>query len=264
MSTDVLDRQFRCLPPGMGGTFEYSNEVRPIGIQKCETSLGVTFRIDSVRVFCANLQFNGSGECKALSKEKGEILRRQVFENLKNLSKNETWEMNNGKFGRDALAVCQKIACEDGKDQTVRYPAWFMLQGLNDFFMDSATELKNVMEKLHKCYPEVADEICVPAEIRTRFHDVWWEIGRDIQVLFELFSNVKLAGNIAGFVVDGNYSPNNLFYLDTNGRAAHVAGYDTGERARHKYVAKKLTDGNAALPKHGTKGSGPKEERWSF
>ena len=91
-----------------------------IGIQKCEDSLGITFRIDSVRVFCANLQINDKGEIKPISEDEGTPLRREIYDRLTNLAQTEEWELNNAKFGHDALLVCHKILFEDTSGRVIK------------------------------------------------------------------------------------------------------------------------------------------------
>lgn len=267
MSTSKSNKEFRCPTVGAGGTFRYNDPIKPFGVTPCKTSLGVTFQIDTKRVFCANLAFDG--KWAPLSEKDGSKLRSNVLEKLKAISKEERWVINNGVFGHDILYACQYIATQ-AKDELQKYPAWYMLKGLADFFDECSMKVKAEMTGLleKKVVGQGKDFMTLEEEYQDRFHKAYFEMAREVQILYGRFMNADLTKPIRGFVVDLDAEGRGLFHIkDAEGNASYVAGFNAGGAAQHKYIAKKFNASDAAKPMYAPpewSAVSPQGEKWTF
>lgn len=262
MSASKPIKEFRCPPLGTGGTFYYCNDVKPLGVIGHDDSLGIMFRIDSLRVFCASMQFNCSRD--ALPEEEGKKLRVQIFEKLKELSEAENWVINNGKFGRNVLVACQKYTEKTTKGEDAKYAAWYMLKGVHDFFTSCAMQVKGDITKLSEVHPGLARVIITPDKDQNRFHKLWLEMQGDVQLLCGQLRKTDLKRSKAGFVFDQDSVTGPLLHVIADGKAVFVTGFDAGKAAPCKYKAKKFSAEDIAIAEYNPNKVVPKLGTWSF
>jgi hypothetical protein len=136
--------EFRYVKEGTGGTLAIcKNDTRRIGVIGCNTSVGVYFKIDSERVFCAHIQCT-SGKTKPLSepsKVQVDRAREQVVNKLITIAAQEEWRIDRESFGHDLIVVCRHANHIPKGGEEQRYLSWYVGQGVSDFFFEVARQL---------------------------------------------------------------------------------------------------------------------------
>ena len=111
---------YRYIPEGKGGTFCFRpnifgadkdlREIHHIGTHVCVTCVGVYFKVDDDRSFCAHIKVdNGFNHPKNLIMQSdGQELRTMVFERLVAHGEAEGWDIHDLEFGENLIIVCPK------------------------------------------------------------------------------------------------------------------------------------------------------------
>ena len=119
------------------------------------------------------------GTYQILSEEQGGNLRHQVCDKLIKLYETEELVVNNGLFGHNMAWACQKVVSNEG-ETTKNFPAWYMMQGIADFFRHCSVDLKKSMQRLEGI-TGAHRLLKVPAEKQNRYDKVYADMAREVQ-----------------------------------------------------------------------------------
>ena len=227
-------KEFRCMPPGTGGILRYADKLKPFRVTGCETTLGITFKVDPKRAFCANMELKG--EYHALSDEQGKKLRLQVWDRLVKFYETEELVVNNEVFGLSLVWTCQKVVLNEG-GQVRKLPAWYMIQGIADFFKHCALVLKEAMQRMEGI-TGLDRLLTVPTEKQNQFDQLYAAMARRVEFFYSRFDRTKMEKKALGFVHDDTVFGRGLLLIeDVNGCSQII---DNGEAASCMYVPREV------------------------
>ena len=110
-----------------------------VGVMGCESSVGIYFKIDAQKSFCAHVKcISAIGEeVLEPSDEQVKSLREQIVNKLIHIAAKGEWKLDNGKLGSNIVTVCRK-PYSNGPDGLRLYLGWRIVQALGDFFVHAA------------------------------------------------------------------------------------------------------------------------------